>query len=104
VTNLIDNAIKFTAPGGSVLVRVEGSASEARLTVTDTGVGIAAEDLPHVFERLYRADPSRTSAGTGLGLSICRWIVGAHGGTIEATSDAVSGTTFTVILPAVNGR
>jgi heavy metal sensor kinase len=103
VTNLIDNAIKFTAPGGSVLVRVEGSASEARLTVTDTGVGIAAEDLPHLFERFYRADPSRSSAGTGLGLSICRWIVGAHGGTIVATSDPGRGTTLAVTLPAING-
>lgn len=100
VTNLVDNAIKFTAPGGSVLLRVEAMAGEARLTVSDTGIGIAGEHLAHIFERFYQANPARSSAGSGLGLSICRWIAEAHGGAIGATSDEGKGTTFVVVLPA----
>lgn len=100
VTNLVDNAMKFTAPGGSVLLQVEKAGLAARLTVRDTGVGIAEEHLAHIFERFYQANPARSSAGTGLGLSICRWIAKAHGGTIEATSDEGKGTTFVVVLPA----
>jgi two-component system heavy metal sensor histidine kinase CusS len=99
MTNLVDNSMKFTRPGGSVLLRVEESEARARLIVTDTGVGIMADDLPHIFERFYQADPARSSAGTGLGLSICRWIVEAHQGVFEVTSDAGRGTTFTVVFP-----
>ena len=86
VTNLLDNAIRFTEPGGSVTLRVDGIADRAMLRVKDTGIGIPAMHLPHIFERFYQADAARSSGGCGLGLSICRWIVKAHGGTIEVDS------------------
>jgi len=106
VTNLVDNAIKFTEPGGSVTLRVEEAGGDARLVVEDTGVGIAPGHLPHVFERFYQADSARSLGGSGLGLSICRWIVEAHGGSIEATSESGSGSTFVAVLPraAVNSE
>ena len=69
------------------------------LRVKDTGIGIPAVHLPHVFERFYQADAARSSGGCGLGLSICRWIVKAHGGTIEVDSRGLQGTEFTVDLP-----
>ena len=99
VTNLLDNAIRFTDPGGTVTLGVNGVAGRAILRVTDTGLGIPSEHLPHIFERFYQADVARSSGGVGLGLSICRWIVKAHGGTIGAASRAAEGTTFTVTLP-----
>ncbi len=100
VTNLLTNAIQYNRPGGEVRVKLEMQSTLAVLTVADTGKGIAAVDLPRVFERFYRADRSRTGAGnSGLGLSICRAIVEAHGGTIEVTSEVSVGTTFTVRLP-----
>jgi heavy metal sensor kinase len=99
VTNLVDNAVRFTAPGGSVTLRVDGVDHRAHLRVTDTGIGIAAEHLPHIFERFYQADAARSTGGCGLGLSICRWIVKAHGGTIEAESKNAEGAKFTVVLP-----
>lgn len=99
VTNLVDNAIKFTPAGGTVTLRVERDGTRARLVVKDTGEGIAAGHLPHIFERFYQANPARSSGGSGLGLSICRWIAGAHGGTIEAKSGEGRGTTFVVVLP-----
>ncbi|WP_165070396.1 heavy metal sensor histidine kinase [Paludisphaera rhizosphaerae] len=98
VTNLLDNAMKFTPPGGSVRLAVRRDGGEAMLSVADTGGGISSEHLPHVFERFYRADPARPSSGTGLGLSICRWIVEAHGGTISVESRPGAGTTFRVTL------
>jgi heavy metal sensor kinase len=99
VTNLVDNAVRFTEPGGKVTLRVNGEADQAILRVTDTGIGIPAEHLPHVFERFYQADAARGSGGCGLGLSICRWIVKAHGGAIEAESREGKGAEFTVTLP-----
>lgn len=99
VTNLIDNAMKFTPSGGSVLLQVQTVGHEARLLVTDTGVGIACGHLPHIFERFYQADPARSSTGSGLGLSICRWIVEAHGGDIAAESVNGTGSRFTAKLP-----
>jgi signal transduction histidine kinase len=104
VNNLIDNAIKFTPAGGTVEVEVRPASGDrpAVLRVRDTGVGISAEDLPHVFERFYRADKSRTRGqwgGYGLGLSICQAIVSAHGGEIQLTSRPGQGTTVTVLLP-----
>jgi heavy metal sensor kinase len=99
--NLIDNAIKYTPAGGEVEVRVQECNGIAIVTVRDTGVGIAAEHLPHVFDRFYRVDKarSREQGGTGLGLSIARSIVAAHGGTIELQSTLGQGTTATVALP-----
>jgi heavy metal sensor kinase len=103
VTNLVDNAIRFSEPGGSVTVRVEafdaaGRLSWVALSVIDTGVGIPADHLPHIFERFYRVDAARAPGGCGLGLSICRWIVEAHGGYIHVRSAPGEGTSFTVTL------
>jgi heavy metal sensor kinase len=106
VHNLIDNALKFTPSGGSVTVEVSAPprSDRVQLRVSDTGTGIAAEDLPYVFERFYRADKSRQRAqptgGNGLGLSICQAIVKAYGGTISLASTVGQGTTVTVSLPA----
>jgi signal transduction histidine kinase len=102
VTNLTENAIKFTSSGG-VQVRMHSENSDARLDVTDTGPGIAADALPQVFERFYRADPARSRAveGTGLGLAVARNIARAHGGDIDVASEIGKGTTFSVRLPAI---
>jgi two-component system sensor histidine kinase BaeS len=99
--NLLTNAIRYTDRDGQVLVRVRAEHGEAVLTVQDTGVGIAAGDLPHVFDRFWRADPARQRAtgGTGLGLTIAHRIVTDHNGRIEVTSRPHLGTTFTVRLP-----
>jgi two-component system phosphate regulon sensor histidine kinase PhoR len=101
LTNLIDNAIKYTPPGGQVEVRIQPTDGEVEVSVADTGRGIRAEDLPHVFERFYRVDRSRTrgSGGTGLGLAIAKHIVEAHGGRISVHSRLDEGTTFTFALP-----
>ena len=102
VVILIDNAIKYTAAGGRVDVSLRRSGDGATIEIRDTGVGIAPEDLPRVFERFYRADParSRDAGGTGLGLPIARWIVEEHGGTVELASVLGHGTTATVRIPA----
>jgi len=99
--NLLDNAIKFTPPGGMVTVTVTREGNAARLTVRDTGVGMAADVLPHLFERFYRADSARSSQtdGVGLGLSLVKWIAGQHGATINVVSRPGAGSTFTVELP-----
>ena len=100
--NLISNAIKYTPGDGTVSISLGKEEDLARLTIKDTGQGIPQEDLPHIFERFYRAEKSRTrshSSGFGLGLSIAFWIVNAHGGKIEAESVEGAGTTFTVWLP-----
>jgi heavy metal sensor kinase len=99
--NLLDNAVKYGDEGGQITVGWRTVGDDAELTVSDNGPGISPEDLPHVFDRFYRADKarSRASGGVGLGLSICRWIAEAHGGTIVATSAPGQGTTFTVRLP-----
>ena len=103
VTNLVENSIRHTQPGGKITLRARGlPAGELQLSVTDTGSGIAAEHLPHLFDRFYRVDSSRNRAtgGSGLGLAITRELVTAHGGTIGVTSKAGVGTTFTIELPA----
>jgi heavy metal sensor kinase len=99
--NLLDNAIKYTPPGGSVTVQGEGSNTETRVTIADTGIGIPADHLAHVFDRFYRVDPSRSSEsdGAGLGLSICRSIAKAHSGRVEIDSKVGGGTRVTVALP-----
>jgi two-component system OmpR family sensor kinase len=99
VANLLANAIQYNLPDGEVRVKLESQDGLAVLTVSDTGQGIAAEDLPRVFERFYRADKSRSTGGNGLGLAIAKAIVEAHGGTIEVASEENAGTTFTVRLP-----
>jgi signal transduction histidine kinase len=102
VGNLVGNAIKFTPGGGRVAIALERSGQEARIVVTDTGIGIDREQLPHIFDRFWQADPSAPSAreGLGLGLSIVRRMVELHGGKIEADSaGSGSGTRMTVRLP-----
>lgn len=101
LTNLMENALRFTPPGGTVRAILRGAAGSVRVTVADTGPGIAPEDLPHVFERFYRADRSRTRGthdGAGLGLAIARQIVELHGSTLEAQSRPGEGAEFSFTL------
>lgn len=102
VTNLLTNAIHYNKPNGEILVSTRSENGSAVLTITDSGQGIAAEDVSHVFERFYRADKSRSRAEgrSGLGLAICKSIVESHRGSIAVSSQAGAGTTFTVRLPA----
>ncbi|HSJ87132.1 MAG TPA: HAMP domain-containing sensor histidine kinase [Anaerolineales bacterium] len=103
--NLTANAIQYTPTGGDVYLSLEQIKEQARVIVRDTGPGIPAEDLPHIFERFYRAEKSRTrgkSTGFGLGLSIVNWIVEKHGGRIEVVSQEGKGTTFAVWLPLLS--
>ena len=100
--NLVANAIQYTPSGGDVFLSLEKMKDQSRIIVRDTGPGIPAEDLPHIFERFYRAEKSRTrgkSTGFGLGLSIANWIVERHGGRIEVASQEGKGTTFAIWLP-----
>jgi signal transduction histidine kinase len=102
VMNLVQNAIKFTPEGGRVHVDVSSPDGRATLVIADTGIGIAPEHLPHVFERFFRADPARARAeGAGLGLSIARWIADAHGAEIHLDSAVGRGTRVEVVFPRV---
>jgi signal transduction histidine kinase len=103
VRNLVDNALKYTAPGGHVALALRNAGGTAELVVQDDGAGITADALPHVFERFYRAPSARGQAGAGLGLAIADWIVRAHGGSIAVASQPDQGSTFTVSLPALVG-
>jgi signal transduction histidine kinase len=100
---LLDNAFAHTPPGGEVVVAIQRGAAKARITVQDTGSGIEANDLPHVFERFYRADKARgrEHGGTGLGLAIAKAIVEAHRGSIDVRSEPGWGTQVTVTLAAI---
>lgn len=104
--NLIDNALRHTAEGGRVRIEIDARDSDAVLRVRDTGEGIPYRDLPHIFERFYVVDRSRTrdSGGAGLGLAIVKGIVDAHGGTISAESMVGRGTAFTIRLPIMRIR
>ncbi|MBA2451780.1 MAG: heavy metal sensor histidine kinase [Chloroflexia bacterium] len=99
--NLLHNAIRHTPAGGSVQVNWSLGRGSLRLEVHDTGLGIAPEQLPRIFDRFYRVDVARArnEGGAGIGLAICRWIVEAHGGSISAESEVGAGSTFVVILP-----
>lgn len=101
--NLITNAIKYTPSGGSVELELREAPDTVAIAVRDTGIGIAAGDLPHIFDRFWRADPARSRTGdrpgVGLGLAITKWIAEAHGGSISVQSRPGRGTTFTVLLP-----
>jgi two-component system sensor histidine kinase BaeS len=101
--NLIRNAIRYTPEGGIVLVTAAAEGQKVVITVRDTGVGIAPQDLPHIFDRFYRADRSRNrgSGGAGLGLAIAKQLIEAMHGTIEVESVVDEGTTFTIRLPGV---
>jgi signal transduction histidine kinase len=101
-TNLVDNALKYTPAGGSITLRAAARGSTVQVEVADTGAGIEAEALAHIFDRFYQADPSRPGGrkhGAGLGLTIAREITAAHGGTISVRSRLGTGSTFTVSLP-----
>ena len=98
-SNLIDNALKFNRKNGKVALRLETTDTHAVVTVADSGCGIAEADLPHIFERLYRCDASRSLPGNGLGLTLAQAIVRAHGGEIRVASKPGEGSVFTVSLP-----
>jgi signal transduction histidine kinase len=96
--NLIDNAVKYTPSGGRVEVSVRTEGNQAVLAVRDSGVGIPTDELPRIWDRLFRGDTSRTERGLGLGLSLVRAIVQAHDGTVDVTSEPGAGSMFTVRL------
>jgi len=101
--NLVGNAVQYTPTGGTVSLALRKSGEQVQIIISDTGQGIPVADLPHIFERFYRGEKSRkrssASSGFGLGLSIAFWIVKAHGGTIDVSSQEGKGTTFCVWLP-----
>ncbi len=99
--NLVDNAVAYSKPGGTVELRLTQDRKEARLTVADSGIGIPPEERARIFDRFYRTDAARAHSkkGTGLGLAICKWIAESHKGRIEVESAAGEGSRFTVILP-----
>jgi signal transduction histidine kinase len=99
VANLVENAVKYTEAGGRISIEAVDRGGEIVLTVRDTGIGIAPEHLPLVWDRLYRADPARSARGLGLGLSLVKAIVEAHGGHVSASSATGGGSNFTVTLP-----
>ena len=103
ILNLLTNAVKYTPAGGMVRMQLGAANGRITLSVADTGIGIAPGDLPHIFDRFWRADSARTRTGerpgAGLGLAICKWIAEAHGGHIDVVSRPGRGTTFTVSIP-----
>ncbi len=101
IVNLISNAVKYTDRGGDVAVTLREVKGVAVLCVSDSGVGIAEEDLPHIFEHLYRTDTSRTrdTGGSGIGLAVVKAVVAAHGGSIDVKSELGGGSVFSVVLP-----
>jgi len=101
--NLLENAIRYTEPGGTIRVSLASSPAEVRIDVADTGIGIPEANLPFVFERFFRSDRARRAhpGGSGLGLSIVKWIIEQHKGRVEVRSKVGEGSTFSVVLPLV---
>jgi signal transduction histidine kinase len=97
--NLLTNAIKYNKPGGEIRIRTESEKDHVSVIFEDTGIGIAEDDLLHVFERFYRADASRSTKGTGLGLAIVKETITLHQGDIRISSETGEGTCITVTLP-----
>jgi signal transduction histidine kinase len=95
----LDNAVKYTPPGGKISVDLRQQKGSVDIDITDTGIGIPENELPHIFDRFYRVDKSRSSIGFGLGLSIAQSIAMAHGGKIYARANVPQGTIFTISLP-----
>jgi signal transduction histidine kinase len=110
LNNLVENGIHYTPEGGKVTISTGREEADGRVwatvTVTDTGMGIPEEELPHIFERFFRGEEPRTMqmSGTGLGLAIVKEIVELHGGQVTVESEREVGTTFTVRLPLVEGK
>jgi two-component system sensor histidine kinase KdpD len=99
ITNLLDNALKYSAPDTIIDIRANSDETQVTLEIADRGSGISKDDLPHIFETFYRAHRTGGIGGTGLGLSICEGIVSAHQGTIEAENRVGGGTVFRICLP-----
>lgn len=106
LSNLIDNAIKYTPDGGTITLSLRHEGGQARLDVADTGIGIPPEQIPHIFNRFYRIDKARARAtgGSGLGLAIVKAIAQQHGGHVSVESEPGRGSTFTVWLPLIRGE
>ena len=103
IGNLIDNALRFTPENGSIQIAIRDLGGSAEICVRDTGSGIPPEHLPRVFDRFYRADPSRSAGGTGLGLALAKSIVDLHGGSATIQSQVGQGTTVTLTFPRQAG-
>src|SRR5439155_23087356 len=105
ITNVVDNAIKYSPQASTIDIRVHANGNQARLTVADQGPGIAAEHRERIFDRFFRLDEarSRDSGGTGLGLAIARWAVEANGGSISVKEGTNGGATFEIVLPTRAG-
>ena len=99
MANLVDNAIKYTLPGGRVDLEGQVMDGEVIISITDSGIGISSQNLPNIFDRFFRADASRSQSGSGLGLSLVQTIVHAHQGRVEVESALNKGSTFRVVLP-----
>jgi two-component system phosphate regulon sensor histidine kinase PhoR len=97
--NLVHNAIKFNKPGGKIIISTVYDTESITVSVSDTGTGISQEDLPHIFERFYKADKARSRGGSGLGLAIAKHTIQAHGGTISVKSEEGKGSIFNFNLP-----
>lgn len=100
--NLVKNAITYTKEGGNIILAMEKNDENVIISISDTGIGIPEEDIPHIFERFYQVDKSRSTQGSGLGLSICKWVAASHQGRIVVESTVGMGTKFTVYLPLNN--
>jgi two-component system, OmpR family, heavy metal sensor histidine kinase CusS len=100
VSNLVENALRYTPAGGTIIISIASGAAQSEISVKDTGCGIAAQHIARVFDRFYRADPSRSSHGAGLGLALVKSITDLHGGTATASSEVGRGTTVTVTFPS----
>jgi two-component system, OmpR family, sensor histidine kinase BaeS len=102
ITNLLSNALKFTPAGGQVTITTRRAGPDAVLTVTDTGAGIPAEDLPHIFDRFWRGRQAAQISGSGIGLAIAAELARAHGGRLTASSQPGHGTQMTLTLPGAS--
>jgi signal transduction histidine kinase len=104
IANLLDNAIKYTPPGGHIDRIASQAESQVMLVVEDTGMGIAVDAIPKIWERMYPGERSRSHRGLGLGLSLVKAVVHAHGGTVEVSSAPGAGSRFTVVLPLTSAH
>jgi len=100
VSNLLENALRYTPNGGTIVISITATAAESKISIKDTGCGIAAQHIPRVFDRFYRVDPSRSSHGAGLGLALVKSIAALHSGTAAMESEVGRGTTVTVAFPS----